>query len=238
MITVIMPAAGKGTRLNLPYPKEILRLDKDQALIDFSFDFFLDYGRKDVQFVVVINEDKTDIVKYLGKYKDRFNIAFTYQNPHEHEYTGAIKSARHLLGRDNIVLLPDTVMTLPQGMDIIDTVSEALENAGYAFFYKPEADEQMLRTKGALNINSSDEVMAYEDKPSDDLNRFNAYWCSFAFTKSNFDEGIAFMERSTLRQEQMIRFEDTPLCRCRGIQVADYKDLGTWQEIRRWLASA
>ena len=26
-LTVIMPAAGKGTRLNLPYPKEILRLN-------------------------------------------------------------------------------------------------------------------------------------------------------------------------------------------------------------------
>ena len=33
-LTVILPAAGKGSRLNLPYPKEILRVDKDKALID------------------------------------------------------------------------------------------------------------------------------------------------------------------------------------------------------------
>ena len=33
-LTVILPSAGKGTRLNLPYPKEILRLDNDNALID------------------------------------------------------------------------------------------------------------------------------------------------------------------------------------------------------------
>jgi 2-C-methyl-D-erythritol 4-phosphate cytidylyltransferase len=32
-LTVILPAAGKGTRLNLPYPKEILRLNKEKALI-------------------------------------------------------------------------------------------------------------------------------------------------------------------------------------------------------------
>ena len=44
-LTVIMPAAGKGTRLNLPYPKEILRLDKEQALIDYSFDFFRWYPK-------------------------------------------------------------------------------------------------------------------------------------------------------------------------------------------------
>ena len=39
-LTVILPAAGKGTRLNLPYPKEILRLNKEKAIIDSSFDLF------------------------------------------------------------------------------------------------------------------------------------------------------------------------------------------------------
>ena len=65
-LTVIMPAAGKGTRLNLPYPKEILRLDKEQALIDHSFDFFRDYGRKDVEFVIVVNEQKTEIARIFN----------------------------------------------------------------------------------------------------------------------------------------------------------------------------
>ena len=62
-LTVILPSAGKGTRLNLPYPKEILRLDNDNALIDNCFNFFKDYGRNQIEFVVVINEDKTDVVK-------------------------------------------------------------------------------------------------------------------------------------------------------------------------------
>ena len=66
-LTVILPSAGKGTRLNLPYPKEILRLDNDNALIDNCFNFFKDYGRNQVEFVVVINEDKTDLIKYLSK---------------------------------------------------------------------------------------------------------------------------------------------------------------------------
>jgi len=33
-LTVIIPAAGKGLRLNLPYSKEIMRINRDQALID------------------------------------------------------------------------------------------------------------------------------------------------------------------------------------------------------------
>ena len=69
-LTVILPAAGKGTRLNLPYPKEILRLKIDEALIDHSFNFFRDYGRKNVEFVVIINEDKPELLSYLAKYKD------------------------------------------------------------------------------------------------------------------------------------------------------------------------
>jgi len=99
---VILPAAGKGSRLNLPYPKEILRLNNDDALIDYSFNFFRDYGRKDIEFVVVINEDKTDIIEYLAKYKSRYNISFTYQNPNEQEYTGAIKMQGHLLAKKTL----------------------------------------------------------------------------------------------------------------------------------------
>ena len=55
-LTVIMPAAGKGTRLNLPYPKEIMRFDKDKALIDNSFDLFKESLRDEIHFVIIINE--------------------------------------------------------------------------------------------------------------------------------------------------------------------------------------
>ena len=74
MITVVMPCAGEGTRLALPYPKEIFSIEKHKSLIDYTFDLFADYGRNDVQFVITMTEDKTDIKKAiatlnrLGKY--------------------------------------------------------------------------------------------------------------------------------------------------------------------------
>ena len=74
-LTIVLPSAGKGTRLNLPYPKEILRLDNDNALIDNCFNFFKDYGRNQVEFIVVINEDKIDLIKYLSKLKISFGIS-------------------------------------------------------------------------------------------------------------------------------------------------------------------
>ena len=237
-LTVILPAAGKATRLRLPYPKEILSVEKDKSLIDYSFDFFRDYGRKDVQFVVVINENKTQIIEYLAKYKERFNISFIYQNPYEQEYTGAIKSAKPLFGEHNVVLLPDTIMKLPVDIDLLEEVEKSLTETGFTFFYKKENNPEMLRTKGSLHVNIQGMVELYEDKPELNLERFNSFWCSFAFRKRAFDQCISFMEKSTLRQRvNTNEIEATPIYQSKGIEVEDYIDLGTWPEIRKMLGN-
>ena len=36
-LTVILPCAGEGTRLSLPYPK-VHSIEKNKSLIDYSFD--------------------------------------------------------------------------------------------------------------------------------------------------------------------------------------------------------
>mgnify|MGYP001483689061 FL=1 len=238
-LTVILPAAGKGKRLNLPYPKEILRLNKEKALIDSSFDLFDGLPRNQVEFVVVINEEKTEIIKYLAKYKSRYNVSFTYQNPDEIEYTGAIKSAKHLFGENNIVLLPDTLLTLPKGVSLAQTVQHHLDKYEFAFLFKPETDEQMLMTKGCVQLDENMGVLAYEDKPSNNISKFNGYWCSFAFKKGAFDECIAFMEQSTLKLGQpKLLIEQTPIFKSKSIEVQDFKDLGTWDQIAKILSQS
>ena len=235
-LTVILPAAGKGTRLNLPYPKEILRLDKNQALIDYSFDYFKDYDRNSVDFVVVINEFKTDIVGYLSKYKHKYNIAFVYQNPLEKEYTGAIKSAYKWFGEDNVVLLPDTILKLRGTEDLYTQVKNKLENNEFVFFYKKEKDPLMLSTKGALQMENNI-VKFYEDKPQTNFAKFNEYWCSFAFRANSFMPAIEYMEKSTLKKKvDNNKITHTPFYNTEGLEVEDYIDLGTWGEIRRLLS--
>lgn len=236
-LTVIMPAAGKGSRLGLPYPKEIMQLEKGKALIDYSFDFFKNRNRDEVEFVVVINEDKTDIVRYLSKYKDQYNISFTYQNPAEKEYTGAIKSAYHLFGEYNVVMLPDTLMKLKPSVDLYDRVLHNLKSKGFTFFYKPETNPLMLATKGSLCVENNF-VKMYEDKPTEGFFQYNAFWCSFAFTKKDFPLCISFMEKSTLKEGfDSKEIQLTPIYNSLGIEVLDYIDLGTWSEIRRQVSS-
>jgi NDP-sugar pyrophosphorylase family protein len=231
-----MPAAGKGTRLNLPYPKEILRLDKQTALIDKSFLLFDTYDRNQVEFIVVINEEKTDIIKYLSKYKNRYNISFTYQKPDELEYTGAIKSAKHLFGENNLVLLPDTLLTFPKEFDLLYQIQQHLQKDSFSFFFKSETDPKTLSSKGCLRIDSASRILDYEDKPSKGYCRFNGYWCAFAFKKNVFDQCISFMEQSTLKKPDAKKpINNTAIYLSKAIKVKDYKDLGTWDEIAKIL---
>ena len=236
-LTVILPAAGKGSRLNLPYPKEILRVNKDKALIDNSFNLFEGLGRDDVEFIVIINEEKTEIIKYLSKYKSLYNISFTFQNPNEIEYTGAIKSAKHLFGENNIVLLPDTILTLPEGTNLLNELHKNLQEKGFTFLFKTETNEEMLNTKGCLQLDYNQRVIDYEDKPLKNIARFNGYWCAFAFKKDIFDECISFMEQSTLKYNKpKTNIQDTSIFESKVILVEDYKDLGTWDEVGKLLS--
>lgn len=234
-LTVILPAAGRATRLQLPYAKEVMSIGPNKSLIDNSFNFFRDYGRKDVEFVVVIREGKSEIVDYLAKYNNRYDISFTFQNPNEHEYTGAIKSARHLFGEHNIVLLPDTVMKLDPGADLYECVMSSLTETGFTFLYKDETSVDLLKTKGALVVEDGI-IKSYEDKPEQDVEKYNAFWCAFAYRRRAFDQCINFMEKSTLRQRVMLdEIKETPIYNSKGIRVQDYIDLGTWPEVRRYL---
>ena len=234
-LTIILPCAGEGTRLSLPYPKEIHSIEKNKSLIDYSFDLFQNYGRRDVEFVVTLNENKTELIKYLSRYKTRFNISFTFFNLAETEYTGSIKSARHLFGEKNLVLLPDTFMKMKSSQDIVELVSESLNETGFTFFYKRENDPDMLKTKGALSI-SNDLVQEYEDKPQEDQDMFNAFWTAFAFRKRVFNQCIEFMEKSTLNHRQMVgEIKNTPLYNSKAIEVDDYVDLGTWDQIYKYI---
>lgn len=235
-LTVILPCAGSGSRLSLPYSKEIFSIEKHKSLIDYTFDLFSNYGRRDVEFVITINENKTDIVKYLSRYKHRFNISFTYFNPVETEYTGSIKSAKHLFGEKNLVLLPDTFLKLKTSQDILEVVNNSINETGFAFFAKREKCHEMLKTKGALVISEDNLVLDYEDKPQEDLDRFNHFWCAFAFRKRVFESCIEFMEKSTLNHRLLVsEIKNTPIYKSKSIEVNEYVDLGTWEQIYKFI---
>ena len=84
--------------------------------------------------------------------------------------------------------------------------------------FKREIDNDMLKTKGSLWIDENNLVQEYEDKPQEDINRFNAFWTAFAFRKRVFNQCIEFMEKSTLNHRQMVgEIKNTPLYKSKAI---------------------
>ena len=87
-----------------------------------------------------------------------------------------------------------------------------------------------------MYVNQEGMVVEYQDKPTDRLEEYNAFWCAFAFRRRNFFECINYMEKSTLKQKHEIyEIQKTPIWGSKVIEVANYIDLGTWPEIRRLL---
>ena len=131
-----------------------------------------------------------------------------------------------MFGEKNLVLLPDTILKLKSSQDIVNLVSESLNETGFTFFFKKESDSSMLKTKGSLYIDENNLVQEYEDKPQEGLDQFNAFWTAFAFRKRVFDNCIEFMEKSTLNHRLIVdEIKNTPIYRSKAIEVEDYLTL-------------
>ena len=81
---------------------------------------------------------------------------------------------------------------VPQVGDVVGLVMEVINSVKDTSTYKPIIGREVFLKKI--------DGMLYGDKPEEGLDRFNAFWCSFAFRRRAFDECIAFMEKSTLKQ--------------------------------------
>ena len=79
----LIPAAGKGIRLGLPYPKElypVIRDNRYKPVSQFILENMLSAGLKHIVFV--INETKSQLIGFFGSGR-RFNcqISYVFQEP-------------------------------------------------------------------------------------------------------------------------------------------------------------
>lgn len=115
----LVPAAGSGSRLGLPFPKELLpTLDKKKfkPVINYVVDDLIYAGTNHIVFV--INESKHQLIGYFGSGK-KFGCNFSYvvqENISTCSSTSpgladALTSAYHLI-KDRVVLfgMADTIM--------------------------------------------------------------------------------------------------------------------------------
>ncbi|ANV74402.1 sugar phosphate nucleotidyltransferase [Bacillus cereus] len=235
-IAVIIPCGGIGKRLNLPYPKPLLMLNYNKALIDYSFDLILKCPFQ-IRVIVILNKENLQVVEYLEKYKDKFKIVFIYQESGLTEMIGAVKSAQDLFLQHNILLLPDTIIeTKSPDQDIISQSIQLLKRQDAIFWIKYEKNQKILAREGAVEIFSNNEelfVRKYIDKPSNLNSSLNGYWAAFGFNKRYSNEFLEMMD-SAINNKEEINMSNKLTPGIPAIEVKESYDLGVWEAVHQY----
>jgi glucose-1-phosphate thymidylyltransferase len=233
----LIPAAGKGVRLGLPYPKElypIIRNNRYKPISEFVLNNLVLTGIKHV--VVVINETKHQLIGYFGN-GHRFGCSISYvvqeaslgrQESTSPGLAHALDSAYHLTKEKTVFFgMADTIMQ-PTSVFNLAFAKAKPEDDVILVLFTTEHPEKF----GMVRMNKDSEVLEIVDKPvKTELTemwgciiwrpRFTEY-----LHKSVNDQGISdFAKIMNSAIADGFRFK--------GVHITDgvYIDLGTYEEI-------
>lgn len=236
--TVILPCAGSGTRLGLPFGKELLPLGPGSTPLDETLALLVPHALA-LRLVVVLGGGREATARHVTARAAaaRLPVAFAAQDPGLTECTGAVLSAAPWFSERNIVLLPDQVLDYPDP-GLITSALDTLDNAPFCFLAAREDAPERISRDGALRVTNGTpaRLLDYaEQPPLADAGRFNATWFGFAF-RDDAGEALSLLHRAvTGRPVTTADVAASPLAGCPVIEAGPYRDLGTWPAVRaRW----
>lgn len=233
----LIPAAGKGLRLGLPYPKElypIIRENRYKPVSQYIVENLTAAGIKHIVFV--INETKHQLIGYFGD-GSRFGCHCSYvvqeQREENHRSTSpglahALNSAYHLmLGKTVCFGMADTIMA-PK--DVFRRVLEAGQDDDDVILglFPTQRPEKF----GMVRLDDSNRVLQIVDKPAQtDL---KCMW-GFIVWRSKFTDYLndSITNEETVDFAQIMNSAIEADLRFRGVCIegGTYADLGTYEEI-------
>jgi len=166
----LIPAAGKGSRLSLPFPKELFPIvveNRYNPIAKYALDCL---SAVDInQIVFIINESKHALMGYFGNgNKFGFHISYVIQEPDQTDHkskspglANALDSAYHL-SKDKIVFfcMPDTIIS-PANVFVQAKQNAPIESDVILCLF-PTSNPQKY---GMVEYNSSLQVIKVIDKP-------------------------------------------------------------------------
>ena len=238
---MLIPAAGFGSRLGLPYPKELHGVFKGQSLIDLSVDAAVESFGKPEEIVLVSRIDKGALNQYVREKGARLGcrvICVNNDDPKK-EYTHSIElaaaSANYPL---QLLILPDSYIQFPPNAK--QNVAGNMIEGASTMFYKNVANREEVATKGAIDIGADGRWCKYHDKPgiSDSTEQYCGYWTGFFF----FDPEVSLINefcKMTRGQKKIDReCQDANLFFAKfgiPLEVEEYIDLGEWSSLHRFI---
>ncbi len=242
-VVFILPCAGRGRRLGWTGHKELFPIFPNIKLIDYSLNhirinavWLKQTINWTTRVAVVIRSEKMEVIKYVQKQLPDLQVDTVYFNTELKEWPGSVHSAQELYGDCNIVLLPDSYLSMGPKHEFIDSdgypiahhVLRCLRSYSVAFGYLPCTDPVLLTHFGAVKVRQG-EVHLFQDKPVKDLHQYNGYWCCYAFKAKKGNALYRFLIRSVLHRKTDIRKESfSPAA---VFPVYEYHDLGTPESI-------
>jgi glucose-1-phosphate thymidylyltransferase len=236
----LIPAAGKGVRLKLPFPKELFPIIKDERYMPVAQSILEQITQAGVrQVVFVINPFKQQLIEYFGT-GERFNCSISYvaqELNEEHRKVSvtpglaeAMDAGYHLV-KDKLVFfgMPDTII---RPADIYKRALSALEEDQDAIFCLFKATQP--EKSGMTKLAADGMILEIVDKPpKTDLTwmwgtiiwkpSYNEFMHDCITRRQIFDYGTMMNEalKAGLKFGS-IKFED-----------GEYIDLGTMEDISR-----
>ena len=234
----LIPAAGKGIRLGLPYPKElypVIRDNRYKPIAQFVLDNMSVAGLGHIVFV--INETKHQLMGYFGD-GHRFGCHISYVVQEQINLDGestspglahALDSAYHLtrgktvhFGMADTIMLPDDIFSFAFG-------KASRDDDVILVLFPTERPEKF----GMVRTDHEDRVLEIVDKPSQtDLKEM---WGCIIW-RSSFTE---FLHDSVNRHglSDFAQIMNNALgvgLKFRGVNIVNgtYIDLGTYDEIK------
>jgi hypothetical protein len=243
-ITIILPCAGQGSRLGLHTPKELFEIFPGTRLIDFSLKHILAAPHKEkIIIAVVVRPWKTEVVEYVSNQLPGCPVETVTFNDNYQEWPGSVYSAKDLFSKNNLVLLPDSFLSLsahsimenPAITDsndrtLVELLSNALRCHKVVFGCIKCTDVKVLETLGAVSMEKGI-VTAFQDKPqsNESPGQFNGYWGCYAFEKDMGECLYDFLIHSIIHQPLSLKAQ--PFYPPGVIPIGEYYDMGTWENI-------
>ncbi len=244
-ITVILPCAGEGSRLNLGYPKELYEIFPGRKLIDFSLLHILESSKNKeikIEVSVVITAEKEEVYNYVKKKLPTLKVNKVYFNNNYYEWPGSVYSAMETFSEYNFVLLPDTNLRLSKENHYFSDLNETLIETGInkmkthnvVFGYIKTKNEEKIKNLGAMRV-KEDNIVLFKDKPIKDYIQYNSYWGCYGFKKNAAKALYEYLINSVLSDNAEINLDS--IFKFGGFQINSFNDLGTWKGIDDFLLS-
>jgi hypothetical protein len=198
-----------------------------------------------ISVAVVIQPWKLEVVAYVKKSLGEIPVKTILFDDNFQEWPGSVFSAAGAFSRNNMVLLPDSFLSFASatrepsttdlhGKTLVDLMLESLMNRAVAFGCIHCCRPDLLTRLGAVRVEEGN-VTVFQDKPvlNDSIGDFNGFWGCYGFRGEMGRTLYDFLIDSVHHRSQS--FEKQPFFPPAAIDIKTYYDLGTWDNIGRFL---